>query len=80
MEKRTWPYGTRKSCVVAGVLEAGNTRTTVCFESSDPGEAFILVSRRTGETRTTGDKVELVFTEGGSTGGYWEIESRGEPQ
>jgi hypothetical protein len=72
--RQTWPYGTRKPCLVQNVITNGTAGAIVCTVPDEPGAAYVLVGNAT-PLISEGDTGEIVFREGGATGGYWHYEA-----
>jgi hypothetical protein len=69
MNKRTWPYGTRKT---GKVVDMGVLKTAIVIIAGDDGEGYILTGVLP-DVCFRGQQVTIEFTEGGPTGGYWKI-------
>jgi len=73
MIARTWPYGTRKPAFVLLFERKDGYDVALCCMDDDPGEAHIIVNLFDQEL-AAGDRGEMIFLQGGPTGGYWTFE------
>lgn len=69
LQKRTWPYGTKKNVEVVDV--AGSVLALI----DDNEEGFLLMWPQVESAPAKGDRGMITFTEGGPTGGYWKYEA-----
>ena len=75
MLSRTWPYGTEKTGTVK-IVDCGGwlyMPKWVVTVIGDDGEGYILTGTQHRIVPKENSRVVMRFTEGGPTGGYWEI-------
>lgn len=68
---RTWPYGTVKKVKVEDVKRVSNGKSwlVMCI-GIDDNEGYMLLGELDGAVKN--ETGEIVFTQGGPTGGYWK--------
>ncbi len=70
---RTWPYGTKHRGRVLRTEKQGNTSAQFVEDLTAKREGHILVGSAGDRTANDGDEGDLVFMQGGPTGGYWKF-------
>jgi hypothetical protein len=79
MNKRTWPYGTKKNGTVIQASRVQGGFNLLFMESGEnKTEGFFLVFDRNhaeAGNAKPGDKGIITFTKGGQTGGYWDYKA-----
>lgn len=72
--RRTWPYGTRKTCKVLLVDATSGTRWITMQDCDNEKEGYVCSYNRTEHKKVeVEDTVIIEFKPGGPTGGYWDI-------
>jgi hypothetical protein len=72
---RTWPYGTRKAATVLSMRHEDGFDVVLCYADDSPSEAHVIINLFDQEL-VEGDRGEMVFLQGGPTGGYWTFEKK----
>lgn len=70
MKTKTWAYGTTREGKVEAIVGSGASTTHIV--SDEHHEGHVMTAGAFDENAAIGDKVRLVFTKGGPTGGYWK--------
>jgi hypothetical protein len=75
LNRRTWPYGTRKRVRVVASETVRDTRMIAATEVG-PGtvEGFVLIQRADAGAPAVDAECDIVFTAGGPMGGHWRFE------
>lgn len=71
--QRTWPYGTTKTVRVLDVNSTVAGLQVVCCYEQATGEGFLLLRRCKEQKPRPNEEREIIFIEGGPTGGYWHM-------
>jgi len=76
MNKKTWPYGTKKhGTVIQASRVQGGFNLLFMQSGENKTEGFFLVfdhDHVEASKARAGDKGVITFTKGGPTGGYWD--------